>query len=84
MKSIQREFTSCLIMDKKTKKQKKKITFRIVKANQEDNTLNDCLWTGAPLTFEFTQVLFRFLLKQFVCLSDFRIAYLLVQLSEEF
>ena len=47
------------------------------------NSLNDCLWTGPPLTSDLTQVLLRFRLNKYVCLSDIEKAFLMVQLREE-
>ena len=54
-----------------------------VRKNAESPSLNDCLWTGPTLTSDLLQVLLRFRLNQFACISDIEKAFLMVQLRKE-
>ena len=45
--------------------------------------MNDCLYSGPSLVPDMVQVLMRFRLKKYACVSDIEKAYLMLRLSEK-
>ena len=52
------------------------------KTSRRNLSMNDCLYTGPSLVPDMVQVLMRFRLKKYACVSDIEKAYLMLRLNE--
>ena len=52
------------------------------KTSRRNLSLNDCLYSGPSLVPDMVQVLMRFRLRKYACVSDIEKAYLMLRLNE--